>query len=275
MGTTIANAEPLKIYSDIESVKEFYRQGKIIINTSMPDSGYSHYYTDNNSKDRNNGELTQIWVRHANGKKERVPTAPLAIPADIHITPDGNRLLITEYGSQQSKLYYMEQSSSGWTGPNELKIEGLPEGVAYPTTTRSGAMYFTSNSDIYRAKDNVVEKLSSKINTSEGEYDPFISKHESYLIFVRQDNKEAGDTNMYISFLFEDDWSEPERLPSPFNDSGIDGSPYVTPDNRYLFFSSNRHGEGVRTYQANLKTFIQDAKARALESQNSAETPIP
>jgi hypothetical protein len=258
-----------KVYSHVEGVQEYYQQGDIILNTSIADGADAHFYTDNNAHERENGPFTQVWVRYSDGSKEIVPTSPLITPADIHITPDGKRLIITEYGTQPSRLYSMEKTTDGWAIPQLMPISGLTDGPSYATTTHTGSIYFSVNGDIYKAQgyeapEIRAEKLTDTINSANGEFDPFISQDESFLMFVRQDNQEPIDTNIYISFKLAHGWSVPEKLPEPFNQGGVDGSPYVTPDGKYLFISSNRHGHGVRIYQANLESYIEQAKKRAM-----------
>lgn len=258
-----------RVYSHMEGVQEYYQQGDIILNTSIPDSADAHFYTDNNAHERENWPFTQVWVRYSDGSKEIVPTSPLITPADIHITPDGKRLIITEYGTRPSRLYSMEKTVDGWTTPQLMTISVITDGPSYATTTHNGSMYFSVNEDLYKAQgyegpEIRAEKLPDTINSENGEYDPFISQDESFLMFVRRDNQDPIDTNIYISFKLSKGWSVPEKLPAPFNQGGVDGSPYVTLDCQYLFISSNRHGHGVRTYQANLGNYIEQARIRAM-----------
>ena len=84
--------------------------------------------------------------------------------------------------------------------------------------------------------------LGSQINTEYWENDPYISPDESYIIFQtnRGENHEFGD--LYISFKNKNGlWIEPinmgENVNSPVSGEGC---PWVTPDAKYLFYSSIR-----------------------------------
>lgn len=98
------------------------------------------------------------------------------------------------------------------------------------------------------------EKLSTSINTELLESDACVAPDESFLIFVRQDGE--GDNNMYLSVNTLNGWGIAEKLPSPHNDRKIDGSTYVTPGKRYLFWSSNRNDDALKTWQAPFYEFI-------------------
>jgi DNA-binding beta-propeller fold protein YncE len=237
------------VYADTDEVVVFHAQGKTIFNTSMPNDGSEHYYTDGNPDSRSDNSPTAIWVRTADGSTQ-LDIPGLAIPADVHVTPDGRIMYLTDYGATQSYIVTLERTPEGWGRPEkreELVMEG---GAGYATTTQGGSVYFSSAGDIYAFEHDRIQKLPSAINSPEGEHDPFVAQDGSFLIFVRQ-QPDIGDSNMYISFRQASGWTPAEKLPAPFNEDTVDGSPYVTPDKKYLFFSSNRDDpEVLRTYQA-------------------------
>lgn len=243
------------IYADTDEVIEFYQQGKIIFNTSMPNDGSGHYFTDSNPQTRENNSPTAIWMRDSAGAKE-IATVGLNIPADVHISPDNKTLYVTEYGAEQSFISSMQRNSDGWTKPQKVARLQMPKGAGYPTSTNDGKIYFSSDGDIYVNDGQNNSKLPDTINSEEGEHDPFIAQDESFLIVVRQ-VVDIGDSNMFISLNQNGIWSKLIKLPEPYNLDKVDGSPYVTPDKKYLFFTSNRHGEGLRTYQAPFKLFYE------------------
>ena len=260
-----ANADEHRVlYPESVEIRVFYEQGKTIFNTSMSDNGSEHYFTDSNPDTREDGAPTALWVRTADGAAP-VPTPGIGIPADVHITPNGETLYFTEFAAEHSYILSMKRANGGWSAPEkvtELEMEG---GASYVTSTRSGERVFSSAGDIYFLGDGEPEKLPRAINSDEGEYDPFIAQDGSFLIFVRQ-QPDIGDSNMFISFRTPAGWTNAEKLPSPFNLDKVDGSPYVTPDGRYLFFSSNRAGDGVlRTYQAPFGAWLAKTRQEHLE----------
>jgi outer membrane protein OmpA-like peptidoglycan-associated protein len=64
----------------------------------------------------------------------------------------------------------------------------------------------------------------------------------TWLIFAGNFKKGMGDFDIYISYLTDDGWSEPENMGPAVNSEYWDSSPCLSPDNRVLYFSSNRPG---------------------------------
>lgn len=241
-----------QIYKTTDKTTLFFEQGKVIFNTSISSDGKTHYYTDNNGPQT---APTRIFERTEN-KNNALALDGINIPADVHITPDGKRLYFVDYGLAQSTIYYLEKSKKGWSKPIKSEQLNLGKGSGYPTSTNNGEFVFSSEGDIYFFDGKTVNRLPDAINSSESEHDPFIAQDGSFLIFVRQ-IPEKGDSNMFISHLRKGAWTKAVKLPQPFNGPKVDGSPYVTPDKKYLFFSSNRDGEILRTYQAPFRDYLE------------------
>ena len=80
--------------------------------------------------------------------------------------------------------------------------------------------------------------------TDEFEGDVFVDREEPFVILVgfeREDN--IGESDLYISFKLENNWSNVICLGKNVNSYGFDGSPSVTADGKYLVFTSSRHPE--------------------------------
>ncbi len=255
-----AKPNPSRIYKDVDKVSVFHQQGKTIFNTSMPNCGCEHFYTDNNGKSAVSNGPTSIWQRD---KKSAAPIAlkNLNIPADVHISPDGNTLYAVDYGLEHSQIFKMQRTDKGWSDPIAAKELNREKGSGYPTSTNTGEFVFSSEGDIFFYDGKKHSRLPKEINSADGEHDPFIAQDGSFLMFVRQ-IPDKGDSNMFISFRQGNGWTPAKMLPAPFNKEKVDGSPYVTPDKMYLFFSSNRDGEVLRTYQAPFKAFYEREKIR-------------
>ena len=63
--------------------------------------------------------------------------------------------------------------------------------------------------------------------------DPFIAPDESYLVFL-------SGNDLYISFNKDGKWSTAEKLPVNVNNGDHNASPYVSPDGKFLFYTSSR-----------------------------------
>ena len=51
-----------------------------------------------------------------------------------------------------------------------------------------------------------------------------------------------GSCDLYISYLTDDGWSQPENLGDRVNSESWESAPSLSPDKRDLYFASNRPG---------------------------------
>ena len=180
-------------------------------------------------------------------------------------SPDGKRLYFCsdrplQEGGEPKKdydIWYVERTDHGWGKP---KNPGSPLNTErnefYPSITKSGILYFTShNMQIFKSRlsnngFSKPEALADSINSGVAEYNAFIAPDESYLIFTSHGwpGGREGRGDLFISFMKVDSsWSKPFNLGSGINSSVIDMSPYVSPDGKYLFYSSPRISEKYET----------------------------
>ena len=219
-----------------------------------------------------------IWLKEVNGKWLSHKIAPFSGQYNDYepqFSPDGNRLYfcserpITGKGDpKDTDIWYVERIGDHWGEPQNL---GAPvntkEDEFYPSVTKDGSIYFTShNMKICRSKYSngsysKPEILSDSINTR-GEYNAFIDPDEAYLIFTSHGwGYAAGRGDLFVSYRKPDDsWTRPYHLGSEINSPSVEMSPSVSPDGKYLFFSSNRTIEAynpdpIKTYKQILKGF--------------------
>ncbi len=182
---------------------------------------------------------------------------------DFNFSPDGNKLYFTSNrplsgaGSQidNSNLWVVERKGEEWSKPKSLGDGVNTDGSEnYPSVTNDGTLYYfhskkdeNSNSDIYFSRlveGKYVEpvQLGDTINSSYEEWDPFIAPDESYLIFCSVDRPEGlGDADLYISFRKEDGtWTKAVNMGEKINSRTREICPSITPDGKYLFFTSAR-----------------------------------
>jgi len=132
----------------------------------------------------------------------------------------------------------------------------------FPMVTRdSTALFFTRrvnnmDEDLYQAimEDTCSEwksaqELDEDINTINQESAAFISADGHYLFFARSDNRSEngwsnGDVDLFMSYRVREDtdWTTPQIFGATINSPYYEGMPSVSPDNRELFFVSDRPG---------------------------------
>jgi hypothetical protein len=202
-------------------------------------------------------------------------TAPEVAPfsnhpsdVDLAFSYDGERVFFGtrrprpgETGSRESgfDMWFADRTKIGWGEEQYLDpVVNSGKSQVYPTVTRDGTLYFQAmreggygKADIYRSRliDGVYqtpENLGPIINSENYEGDVFIAHDESYLIvsiYGRDDGFGEGD--LYISFRSSDGtWSPLKNMGEAVNSDKRDFCPMVTPEGKYLFFSSKRAGAG-------------------------------
>ena len=151
------------------------------------------------------------------------------------------------------RLWQVTRVDGGWSAPEPLRIADEPAGgKGYPSLAADGTLYFSSmpegtrNSDIYRAAPAgegyaTPEKLPPPVNTDRFEGDAYVDRQERFVIFAAFHREGGlGESDLHISFRCGAEWSEPANPGPDVNSAGFDGSPWVTPDDRFLLFTSSR-----------------------------------
>ena len=236
--------------------------GDMELNAAFTPDGRILYYTKRTPK-------LQLWVivvsqlRHGQwSSPEIAPFSGQYSDFDPFISPDGRRLYfssnrpveVTGRPRTDFDLWYVERTATGWSEPRHLDAPvNSPAQEFYPTVTKDGTLYFSSNraggaggGDIYRVRfvDGRYaepENLGDSINAATTEGDPYISPDEKYLIFVSYNRQGAsGDGDLYISLRRDGHWSKAENLGPEINSSALDFCPVVSPDGKWLYFTSER-----------------------------------
>lgn len=189
---------------------------------------------------------------------------PAVFDFEPFITADGSKMYFLSTRAPEGRepkpgwghqnIWVMDREGDGWSEPREV---GPPvnsdAGEFYPSLTLDGTLYFTrgladGRSLVFRSKqvDGVFqepEQLPAEVNSVDTQFNAFIAPDESYLIFCAAGRYDTvGRADYYISFRDrEDRWTGPVHLDHRFNhEGGAARSMSLSPDGRYLFFSSNR-----------------------------------
>ena len=207
-----------------------------------------------------------VVMRQDNGQWTEPEIAPFSgkyLDYDMAFTPDGKRLFfcsrrpLDKNGppKDNTDIWYVERDGTGWSEPKHLQSPVNSDAQEYyPQFSQNGTLYFSSTraesygtADIYRAlyKNGGFlepENLGPPINTEYFEGDLFISADETYIIvtcYGRPDSLGSGD--LYISFRKEDgSWSPLKNIGPSVNSVANEHCPILSPDGKYLFFSSGR-----------------------------------
>ena len=195
---------------------------------------------------------------------QEVPFALSGGTGDPALSHDGNKLFFTSFHpiegtSNKENIWYVERSENEWLDPKPL---GSAVNELYMhwqhSVASNGNLYFSAdndqdNKDIYISEfingefiDPVC--LSKSINTPNSESCPFVAPDERYLIFDRHGGN-IGFADLFISFKNSDSsWCEAINMGGIINSGGNETCPFVTYDQKYLFFIRNDNSGDLRIF---------------------------
>jgi hypothetical protein len=185
---------------------------------------------------------------------------------NLNLSPDGKRLFYTSRrplrpGNRQKKdndIWYVKRTDTGWGEPINAGFPVNTEKMdCYASVTGEGTLYYhgfnypdsNGGADIYRSvyangKYLKPEHLGEAVNSKYHDYDVFIAPDETILFFVSPGRPEGyGSNDLYISFRNQKgSWTGAVNMGAGINSEASEICPSLSPDGRYLFFSSNRSG---------------------------------
>jgi Tol biopolymer transport system component len=212
------------------------------------------------------GQFQTILHRKKNkqgdwSKPEIAPFAGRFSDLEPAFSADGKKIFFASNRPLSGKIikdydiWVVEKKGDRWGEPENLGSPvNTPENEFYPSVAKTGNLYFTAaykssigREDIMVAKwENGKYKepvsLDSAINTKADEFNAFVSPDEEFIIFSsygRKDDKGRGDLYMSI----KDDlgnWLPAKNL-AVINSDNIDYCPYVSPDKKAMYFTSERN----------------------------------
>ncbi|HEX2896774.1 MAG TPA: hypothetical protein VHP63_01825 [candidate division Zixibacteria bacterium] len=158
--------------------------------------------------------------------------------------------------SKDLDIWQVEYDLGHWLKPRRLSsVINSPQAEWFPCVTDNGTLYFTAlreggqgSYDIYRSRPaengwGEPENLGDSINSKYAEIEAYVPPDESFIIFCSYNRPDGlGNSDMYVSFNNLGVWTAAKHLDAPINSSAEDRHMTVTPDGRYLVFTSTRGG---------------------------------
>lgn len=156
-----------------------------------------------------------------------------------YLFPSGDTMIVQNKGLTSS--YFSVKTGSGWGNP--VRFLAQFKNAHYFQKANSGNCYMASNpantvGNIDRSKliikgtDTTITSLGLPINGKGNDLDFFISRNEDYAIITT-------NRGLCLSLRKNDgSWSDPINLGKEINFGLNAWGPYVTADNKYLFFTT-------------------------------------
>ncbi len=196
------------------------------------------------------------------------------------VTPDGERLLVswmvTHPGNETADsqgnfdLWSLDLKDPSATpepliGPDLNRVrDGRVRTLRFvnnetqPSLTEDGDLYFWServdgrgDRDVYVARSDgnegfqEPEPLPSPINSSTADDGAWVSPGGDLMLITYSDRGGCGGSDLFISYLQEGRWSEPENLGCEINSPYTELAATMIPGSRQIVFPSNRPVAGM------------------------------
>lgn len=182
------------------------------------------------------------------------------------LTADGNMLVFTRRQprndattartSYEEDFYVAQRTDEGWGKALRMQEpvnSSDNEGAA--TISKDGRiMIFTAcerqdgagRCDLYMCvwhgnRWGRPRNMGRALNTGSWESQPSLSFDGTTLYFVSDRKGGYGGKDIWMSTFGEEGWSSPRNLGPTINTPGDEGSPFIHPDNKSLYFSSTGH----------------------------------
>lgn len=145
-------------------------------------------------------------------------------------------------------------NGNGFESVSYVSEDGLTAYITLNNTAVQDAKIVTKSSDIAEVKWtkqgqwSIPKLLDKNINTSYYEGNATLTADGQTMYFVSERNANSKMSEIYVTYKQGNAWSKPVALPAEINSKGRETTPFITPDGRYLFFSSNGHPNGLGGY---------------------------
>jgi hypothetical protein len=205
---------------------------------AISNDGKEIYYTEVKSYYPASGDTIKYY--RFSGRRWRGPfnLFPGYLSPALSVT--GDTMYIQTAGSEY-ETFMAVRNGKGWTRPQRI-LKNL-NSAHYLQVTGKGNYYISSKSDntiggndwcklLFVNPDSIVLSLRRPVNTEWDNLDFYIAKDESFII-------SATITGLAISFPNANGgWTSPRNLGKDINFGLASWGPYVTPDKKYLFYTT-------------------------------------
>jgi hypothetical protein len=167
------------------------------------------------------------------------------------VSGDGNTLAYTTQTRTGNKIFVASKADNGWSAPKEITKQLGDNYLKTSCLSYDGKELYLitddpSNADIVvsfleKGKWGKPIKFGKPINSKSNENHICVSNDGNTVYFSSDRKGGQGGFDIYKSSVVDDRWSEPVNLGSSINTKFNDDTPFLTPDEKYLFFSSEGH----------------------------------
>ena len=261
-----------------------------IVSTNMNEDGGPIFTPDGNEMFWRIGGspfTTFVYMKQEDGiwsKPEIAPFSGQYQDAGLAISPDGKKIFFTSKrpiigveGLSKFNTWMTEKINGNWQTPVPVgpPIDNPDDYYTIVSVASDGTLIKQSGIeggkggwDLYESKFingkySEPVNLPGNVNTEFNEYGPSISPDGSYIVF-QSDNRHdsTGSIDLYVTFKMNDGtWSQGINLGEAINTEYVEKWPGITPDGKYLFFTSDRPVEVKYAQYSKRRKNINEIKA--------------
>jgi hypothetical protein len=173
---------------------------------------------------------------------------------EARVAPGGDAIFFMGFSAKPGgdrpdiDMFSARRTAAGWADVKHLDAPFNPAGSMYISFTDDGTLYTSGVAEggIVKARPEgegyaAYELLPAPVNTDTAvQVYPFIAPDGTYLIFNEMGGTRAGQSGLLVAFRNGDgSWTEPLEIPLGMRA----GTASVSPDGKYLFFTSGRPGD--------------------------------
>ena len=229
---------------------------------------------------------TFVYMKREKGiwsKPEIAPFSGQYQDAGLAISPDGMKIYFTSKrpftgveGLNKFHIWVTEKTNGKWQAPVPAgspidhpddyytRVSVSSDGTLIKHSTVGGKGGF----DLFKCeyaddKYSEQENLPGDVNTEYNEYAPDISADGSFILFQSNNRPDStGAIDLYVTFRLHDGtWSHGINLGEAVNTKYVEKWPNLTPDGKYLFFTSDRPVEVKYAQYSQKRKSLKEIKA--------------
>jgi hypothetical protein len=175
------------------------------------------------------------------------------------------------YFSRSVDIYRVHRTAEGWSQPElvaapasspsqEYSCHISSLGNLWTCSWRSGGV---GQCDLWRIRfaDGQFTEATDlfTLNTTASDCGPVPGPNEDYIIWNSARAGGFGNMDLYISFSNgQGGWTSPRNLGPTINTSKTEAAPYISPDQKYLFFSRDDSSTDSTIYWVRVEAFLPD-----------------
>jgi tetratricopeptide (TPR) repeat protein len=238
----VSDLEIASKIASCEFAKEQYQLGKsskLVRLAGDVNSGYNDY----GALMTNDGKTMYFTSRRSDTK------GGLSNPDDQEFFED---IYIAQYNASTNTWDSVSNdlgrlNTAGFDAMSYISVDGL-YCVLTVNNTYGGRGKSTKGSDLFevafssKGKWNTPKRIDNKfLNSSYFEGSATLTGDGQTMYFVSDRNAEKNGEDIYVVTKNGKSWGTPKPVSDSINTTGKETTPFITPDGRYLFFSSDGH----------------------------------